>query len=584
MIPESFIQELLNRVDIVDVVDANVPLKKAGANFTACCPFHNEKSPSFTVSPTKQFYHCFGCGAHGTAVGFLMEYQGVDFVEAIEILAKRAGLTVPQQQSVEPHRKQQTLSAHAVLEMALDYYRGELKKSEPAIAYLKARGLSGQIAAKFQIGYAPAGWQNLEAVFPDYANSEALVTAGLITRNDQGRRYDRFRDRIMFPIHDQRGQVIGFGGRVLGGESDETGPKYLNSPETPLFQKGQELYGLFQARKAIRDNHRVVVVEGYMDVVALAQNGVEYAVATLGTATTPTHIVKLMRQTDSIVFCFDGDAAGRKAAWRAAVNSLPALGDGLLLSFCFLPPEHDPDSYIREHGKEAFETMLHNSLPLSQYLLQELSANVDMGTPEGRVRFLNEAAPLLKQIQARKLSTMLRNQIAKLADISLDEMKNLLELDRPSAESARAPARIPRKAPTLVRKLLLILLQRPDLATQLSLQQVPKKTPEDSLLLRLLETVHANPNLSSAILLDSLRTDAPTALIRELSAELMSAGEGFEIEKEFSGALKQLVEATEHKDMTVLLALAQEQGLQALTPEQKSLLQHYRRPVAKSNE
>ena len=377
MIPESFIQELLNRVDIVDVVDKSVPLKKAGANYSACCPFHNEKSPSFTVSPTKQFYHCFGCGAHGTALGFLMEYQGLSFVESIHELAKMVGLQVPQVQSTPEARQQAQAnqkvaeSLQEVLQQAANYYKAELKKSPRAIEYLKARGLSGQVAAKFQIGYAPAGWQNLQSVFSHYEN-EALNVAGLVVENEQGKRYDRFRDRIMFPIHDQKGQVIGFGGRVINPEDT---PKYYNSPETPLFQKGHELYGLFIARRAIRDAGRALVVEGYMDVVALAQYGIEYAVAALGTATTPFHITKLMRQADEIVFCFDGDNAGRTAAWRAAMNALPALTDGLKLSFLFLPKEHDPDSYVREFGKEKFEAEMKVAMPLSQYILKHLCEN-----------------------------------------------------------------------------------------------------------------------------------------------------------------------------------------------------------------
>src|SRR3989338_5781533 len=283
-IPNHFIQELLNRVDIVDVVDSAVPLKKAGANYVACCPFHGEKTPSFTVSPTKQFYHCFGCGAHGTAIGFLMEYQGLGFVEAVEDLAKRVGVQVPQEARDVATTTRVEPDLYETLQQASAFYRAELKKSERAVAYLKGRGLSGEIAARFQMGYAPAGWQNLREVFPSY-ESEMLATVGLTIRNDEGRVYDRFRDRVMFPIHNQRGQVIGFGGRVMGGEGDD-GPKYLNSPETPLFQKGQELYGLFLARQAIRAAGRVVVVEGYMDVAALAQHGIEYAVATLGTATT----------------------------------------------------------------------------------------------------------------------------------------------------------------------------------------------------------------------------------------------------------------------------------------------------------
>ncbi len=386
MIPESFIQELLNRVDVVDVIDKSVPLKKAGANYSACCPFHNEKSPSFTVSPTKQFYHCFGCGAHGTAIGFLMEYAGLSFVEAVQDLAKNVGMIVPQEQSTPQSReadaqnKTMKLGLQESLQQAANYYKAQLKESPRAIEYLKGRGLSGQIAAKFQIGYAPAGWQNLQSVFANYEN-EALQTAGLVVENEQGKRYDRFRDRIMFPIHDQKGQVIGFGGRVIN--PDDT-PKYYNSPETPLFQKGHELYGLFVARRAIRDAGRVLVVEGYMDVVALAQYGIEYAVAALGTATTPFHITKLMRQTDEIVFSFDGDNAGRTAAWRAAMNALPALTDGLKLRFLFLPKEHDPDSYVREFGKEKFEQEMQNAMPLSQYIIAHLSENNPLNSQEDK--------------------------------------------------------------------------------------------------------------------------------------------------------------------------------------------------------
>ena len=382
MIPEQFIQDLLNRVDIVDVIDKSVPLKKAGANYQACCPFHNEKSPSFTVSPTKQFYHCFGCGAHGTAIGFLMEHNGMSFVEAIHELAKGVGMIVPQEEKTQAEREarratqQMALGLQDALQQAANYYKAELKKSQRAIDYLKARGLSGEVAKKFQIGYAPAGWQNLQSVFSHYED-ESLSTAGLVVTNDEGRRYDRFRDRIMFPIHNQKGEVIGFGGRVINPEDT---PKYYNSPETPLFQKGHELYGLFQARRAMRDAGRVLVVEGYMDVVALAQYGIEYAVAALGTATTPFHITKLMRQTDEIVFCFDGDNAGRTAAWRAAMNALPALTDGLKLRFLFLPKEHDPDSYVREFGREQFEAEMAKAIPLSQYLIQQLSADNPLAT------------------------------------------------------------------------------------------------------------------------------------------------------------------------------------------------------------
>ncbi|HMC13446.1 MAG TPA: DNA primase, partial [Gallionellaceae bacterium] len=367
MIPKSFIQDLLNRLDIVDVIGRYVPLKKAGANYVACCPFHNEKSPSFTVSQSKQFYHCFGCGAHGTAIGFVMEQSGLGFVDAVEELARSIGVTVPRE-AASPGQTQHKAAPdlYELMQSATRYYREQLKQSPRAIDYLKRRGLSGEIAARFGVGYAPEGWQNLESIAPNYQDKSLLET-GLVIVNDDGKRYDRFRDRIMFPIVNQRGQIIGFGGRVL----DKGEPKYLNSPETPLFEKGRELYGLFQAQKAIRAEGLALVVEGYMDVVALAQLGVEYAVATLGTATTPYHIQKLLRLTDHVVFCFDGDAAGRRAAWRALENALPHLQDGKQLRFLFLPPEHDPDSYIREHGKEAFERLLGEEvLPLSGYLLR----------------------------------------------------------------------------------------------------------------------------------------------------------------------------------------------------------------------
>jgi len=454
LIPESFIQELLNRVDVVDVIDKSVPLKKAGANYSACCPFHNEKSPSFTVSPTKQFYHCFGCGAHGTAIGFVMEYQGLSFVEAIQELARMAGMTVPQEER-SPNQPAQkvVIGLQESLQQAANFYKAELKKSPRAIDYLKARGLSGVVAAKFQIGYAPAGWQNLKAVFPQYEN-EALSVAGLVVENEQGHRYDRFRDRIMFPIHDQKGQVIGFGGRVINPEDT---PKYYNSPETPVFQKGHELYGLFLARRAIRDAGRALVVEGYMDVVALAQYGIEYAVAALGTATTPYHITKLMRQADEVVFCFDGDKAGLSAAWRAAMNALPALTDSLKLSFLFLPKEHDPDSYVREFGKEKFEAEIKVAMPLSQYILKHLSENNALQSQEDRVRFLNEAEPILQQINAPRSAMFLRKKVAELAQLSIDEMQSLLKLPNLNKAPVQAKPKLTRTTLSLQKRFCLML-------------------------------------------------------------------------------------------------------------------------------
>ncbi len=448
MIPQDFIQTLLGRVDIVEVIDRHVRLKKAGANYKACCPFHNEKTPSFNVSPTKQFYHCFGCGAHGNAIGFVMEYSGLAYPDAIRELAQQVGMEVPEVRSAIPGRPAPAQAKSLVDRMmeALNYYRNELKKTPEAIEYLKRRGLSGEIAARYGLGYAPDAWQSLKAVFADYEAAD-LKDTGLVIDSEPGegaegepakksRRYDRFRGRVMFPILDSRGNVIGFGGRIMGdGE-----PKYLNSPETPLFEKGRELYGLWQARRAIRDANLVIVVEGYMDVVALAQHGIENAVATLGTATTPAHVMKLLRLADSVVFCFDGDSAGRKAAWKALEVSLPVLADGKSVAFLFLPAEDDPDTYVRRLGKEAFMKALAEARPLSQFLLAELAANTDMGSEEGRARFLARARPLVTQIEAPALGAMIRKRLAAMAGLDPGELPGYL----PSPGAGARPPRPPR--------------------------------------------------------------------------------------------------------------------------------------------
>jgi len=483
MIPNDFIQTLLSRVDIVDVIDRFVPLKKAGANYSACCPFHSEKSPSFTVSPTKQFYHCFGCGAHGTAIGFLMEYGGKAFPDAVEELARDAGLEVPRvERPGESDRREQAGDLAALTLEAAKFYRAQLKDSPRAIAYLKERGLTGAIAAKFGVGYAPDAWQPLAAAFERY-DDPALETAGLVIAGEAGKRYDRFRDRIMFPIHDSRGQVIGFGGRVLGAGE----PKYLNSPETPLFSKGRELYGLFLARHAIREAGTVVVVEGYMDVVALAQHGVEYAVATLGTATTPAHVQKLFRQSDRVVFCFDGDAAGRKAAWRALENTLPVLADGKNAAFLFLPDGEDPDDFVRQRGKAAFEALIDRATPASEFLVAGLSAQHPPTTAEGRAALVAAARPFLAEMTAPVLVALLRRRLAELTGLPETELRELLGLGAPVArdhgaaaarDSDRGPRRAAplakpgqRRAPSLVRELIQALLLQPELAR---LSELPK--------------------------------------------------------------------------------------------------------------
>ena len=436
MIPPDFIQQLLARVDIVEVIDRHVKLKKAGQNYSACCPFHNEKTPSFSVSPTKQFYHCFGCGVSGTAVSFLMEYNGMGFRDAVKELAEGVGMALPleanREESIE--RAQVAATLTEVMSAAMSFYRRELKKTPKAIDYFKSRGLTGEIAAKFGLGYAPDDWQGLKAAVEDYTAS-SLAECGLVIDNDQGKRYDRFRDRVMFPILDQRGNVIGFGGRVIGqGE-----PKYLNSPETSLFEKGRELYGLFHGRRAIRDTQTAIVVEGYMDVVALAQSGVENVVATLGTATTPFHVQKLLRMADNLVFCFDGDKAGQRAAWRALEQSLPVVVDGKDVRFLFLPPEDDPDTFVRRLGKEVFLGELKNAKHLSAFLFDELSGQVDLANEEGRTRLLMLAKPLLAQINAPALSLMLQRKLADIVGLGVIEIQRLIPVAAGNTASAGMP-------------------------------------------------------------------------------------------------------------------------------------------------
>jgi DNA primase len=554
VIPDSFKQELLHRVDIVDVIERYVPLKKGGANYSACCPFHTEKTPSFTVSPTKQFYHCFGCGVHGNAISFLIEYQGLGYVDAVRDLAESVGMKMPE---FEPRTKKPEggPDLYELMERACDYYREQLKAAPRAIEYLKGRGLTGKIAARFGIGYAPEGWQNLEGVFPNYADKALKDTGLVIDGEDSGRRYDRFRDRIMFPILNQRGSVIAFGGRVLGdGE-----PKYLNSPETPLFEKGRELYGLTQARSAIRAAGRAIVVEGYMDVVALAQHGIEYAVATLGTATSASHVQKLLRQTDEVVFCFDGDAAGRKAAWHALEVSLPNLADNKALRFLFLPQEHDPDSFVREKGKEAFEKKLETARPLSEFFLDELKARGDMRTLEGRSRLVHEAKPLLKQISARALQLQLLKALADATGMTQEETARLTEIRTGSGYDARpAPGRgIDRAAQApalgLVRNLLQWLISRPALAKELSLELVDQSSPEARGLVAVAEFCRENPGVEANIVVDHFQGTEFQRLLESGQAALLDTKlEPEQIEVDFRNALVLLQDKRRRQRFEVL--------------------------------
>src|ERR687895_515300 len=504
MIPDSFKQDLLNRVDIVDVVQRYVQLRKAGANYVGLCPFHNEKSPSFSVSPAKQFYHCFGCGVHGNAIGFLMAYASMGYVDAVKELASQVGMQVPESRPRSPEeaaRREREPDLYALMEKAMAFYRAELKKSPRAIEYLKGRGLTGEIAKRYRIGYAPDDWQGLKNAFDNYED-KSLVDVGLVIQNEEGKRYDRFRDRVMFPILNARGAVIGFGGRIL----DKGAPKYLNSPETPLFEKGRELYGLPQARDAIRAAGRALVVEGYMDVVALAQFGVGYAVATLGTATTPVHVSKLLRLADELVFCFDGDAAGRKAAWRALEVSLPLAPDHKPIRFLFLPEGEDPDSYVRKNGREGFEGRVREAETLSQFLLAQLRSECDLATAEGRARFVSVSKQHVQKITAPALRLQLINEIAQLARVAEGEINALLELPQRPGYRRAAPRRPNYDAPSSLEwSLLTALLSNLTLVEHIDPARLaPDRAETEALLAIRRECEAAEEELSFSRLIEAL--------------------------------------------------------------------------------
>jgi len=530
MIPRDFIDTLLARVDIVDVIDRRVPLKKAGQNYQACCPFHSEKTPSFTVSPTKQFYHCFGCGAHGSAIGFLIEYEHMGFPDAVAALAQDVGLPVPE--SGEPDRPRPPPALWEALELAAQFYKKQLKQTPRAIEYLKQRGLTGAIAARYGIGYAPDG-SPLKQVFPDYT-ADALAASGLVIDGDRGR-YDRFRDRIMFPIRNSKGQIVGFGGRVL----DQGEPKYLNSPETPLFHKGSELYGLFEARAAIKAAARAIVVEGYMDVVALAQHGVGFAVAALGTATTPIHARTLLRHTDHLIFAFDGDKAGRKAAWRALENTLESLQDGKDVSFLFLPEGEDPDSYIRTNGQAAFLHLLDtDTLPLSAFLVRELSRGRKLDSQEGRAALIKDAKPLLEKIAAPLLARLIQRQIAELANLQADELGLMGARPGAARRTALRPQRRP--APSRVRSLARTLLMNPQRAAEVDPCWLDANDPLSSRMGELMAWLCDVGPLKPQTLIETAKGSALEPLVDELMTDLLDKDDSWDWNAEFDGAVKQL--------------------------------------------
>ncbi len=521
-IPQHFIDDLIARADIVEVISSRMPLKKAGREFKGLCPFHGEKTPSFTVSPGKQFFHCFGCGAHGTALGFLMEYEHMEFVDAIEALAGSLGIEVPREEGGKDERSNADL--YTLLERAADFYWEQMKTSERAKEYLQQRGLDGRTARDFKIGYAPQGWDTLlNLLGKSSAERDGLLESGMIIRKDDGREYDRFRDRIMFPIRDSRGRVIAFGGRVL----DQGEPKYLNSPETPVFHKGQELYGLYEARQALRDIPRLLVVEGYMDVASLAQQGIRYAVATLGTATTPDHLRRLFRVCNEVVFCFDGDKAGMRAAWRALENSLSVLREGRQIRFMFLPEGEDPDTLVQSIGAGAFEERLGQAMPLSRFLIQELESQVDsMDSVDGRAHLAELARPLLNRIPMGIYRELLLDELANHVGMAPERLSGLIfDQSRPQAKAAtptNQAASLGRS--NLVRRALELALHYPSAAAALEvppqLQLVEKKGI--SLLSSLLEDCRNNPNISTAGLLERWREEPEAPHLGKLaSGELL---------------------------------------------------------------
>ena len=573
-IPQSFIDELLNRVDIVDLIDARLQLKKTGREYQACCPFHNEKTPSFTVSPGKQFYHCFGCGAHGSAISFLMEYDNLAFPEAIEELARSVGMEVPRESgSQSPQAEQQRTDHYALLERVDQFYRAQLRQhaqADKAVAYLKDRGLSGEIAQTFGLGYAPPGWDSLLKQFGDPESQRLATELGLLVEKDDGGRYDRFRDRVMFPIRDRRGRCIGFGGRVLGDEK----PKYMNSPESPVFHKGRELYGLFEARKANQKLERLLVVEGYMDVVALAQFGLTNAVATLGTATTPEHLERLYRTVSEVVFCFDGDAAGRRAAWRALENALPVLRDGREARFLFLPEGEDPDSLVRRIGAESFRQQTVESVPLSKFFYESLGRQVDTTSVDGRARLVELARPLLVTLPDSVFRDLMLEQLSEYSGLKLPQLQRrvLGEATEPDPPTDHQPRRDLSRSP--VRSAIRLLLEQPALGALIAppYSFADLDLPGVELLVELLELTASNPHLSTGGLLEHWRgRPEETHLARLASTPLMVPADG--CEQELSGAVQRLLEQRNHQRTAQLLLKSRDSTLSdAEKTELKQLL------------
>jgi len=544
LIPQHFINDLVSRVDIVDVLSKRIDLKKAGKEFKAVCPFHNDKNPSLTISPSKGFYHCFSCGAHGTALGFLMEYEHLSFVEAIESLASDLGLEVPYEKSSKPIKQNNDL--FLMMEKLQKKFQDNLKNESKAIKYLKERGIDGTTAKKFGIGYAKKGWRNILDEFGKNEKQINLLTSlGLIIKKSDNSYYDRFRDRIIFPIRDARGRFIGFGGRVFNDEQ----PKYLNSPETSLFHKGKELYGLYECQQSMRDIDKLIVVEGYMDVIGLSQNGVEYAVASMGTATTNDHFNRLFRLTDSIFFCFDGDDAGLKAAWRALENSLIHLRDGRQIKFVFLPDGDDPDSYIANNGTSKFEKQLDSGKDLSDFLIDKISENIDLNSIDGKARMAERAKPFIGKIPDGIFKELIIDKLSASVGISSKKLTALIsqvntkESMKPKTRSftKMMSQRSSKTQPSIIKKSIMLILNYPEAAKNIKHHDFKDyKKPGIKILLKLIKTTQEGSNINAASLIERWRDDDEGKHLAKLAINLFPDNPEFDASKELNDSLVQI--------------------------------------------
>ncbi|MEK9822164.1 MAG: DNA primase [Gammaproteobacteria bacterium] len=585
MIPPEFIEELLARSDIVEVIEARVQLKKSGQNYSGLCPFHQEKSPSFSVSQDKQFYYCFGCQASGSALKFLMEYDRLDFISAVEYLAGRLGMEVPRdRRGDDGGASAKRKSLYDILEQSSVFFREQLRShssKDRAVQYLKGRGVTGEIARDYAIGYAPPGWDNLmKKLAVSNADRQLLIDAGMLTDNpEESKTYDRFRDRVMFPIRDLRGRTIAFGGRVL---DDEAKPKYLNSPESPVFHKSKELYGLYEARRRVRSLKKMVVVEGYMDVVALAQYGIGYAVATLGTATSTDHLERLFRIVPTVVFCFDGDEAGRNAAWKALRAAIPAMTDGCSARFLFLPDGEDPDTFVRQNGKEAFEAAIDESLGFSEFFFQSLEADLDMQVAEGRAALSKAAVPFIAELPEGVLKQLVIDELSHRTGLATERLVDAAGLDQQAPARPVGTERVQQQRRLKLSRLgehaLTLLLRQPDIANLLDADDLAKLEGETAwqILVEVIRWVQQSEEVSTILLLSHYQ-DGPYFQFLKQLAENDPMLTQDQIAEEFLGTLKKMVseEDTQKKQMVIDDLVAKKPS--DLTEEERQLLRSYRR-------